>query len=419
MNPRFPIAVAVFAVSSAGLFFGCTDPADPIDFGDLCVPDTADCPSSAQLQRPGAGRNLLEYSVYAEDQHPGGSPTFRVTTDEDLELPDERPRTDGGDLILFEEQIPLEPGGRVDGDLGGFELTVASRMELELVCDTGDCHARLEYLYLSEAIECIDDDVCGRNAFCERVYGRCATCRDDTDCDRFEECNRPLGECAPPETSAASSVPEDDFGPPWPALALLAASACLVCGGRRRRLAAVAIAACVIAVPAGADADSGASMQAGGSFHLLNDKVGELTGPGWGLNVNHQLRWRRIGAAFELSTHSFGVDDTVGSGQHRLSGYAIAAGPRVFQPLPITIPGLVDDRPLEAFLAVDYALWTVADNRLARITGLELQYHAVGPTLAVNWRWAGLKASLRTGYRHIFDWPGGVFSIGLMVGIGP
>lgn len=424
MNSRDSILIRItaplaFAILSAAMV-ACHVPVDTVSYGELCLPERADCPSSVDLERPQVGRNAMELTLHAKS--PDSTATVRVTTDQEISLPDPRESTDEGRIILGERDFPAGDGEIIYERLSSYDLTVTSRLRLELICTEGDCDHRLEYLHLLETLECIEHASCSRGQFCENVYGRCAECTDSSQCSSGQTCDRETGLCFPGDAGGCTTA---SGGPSMPILLLLA----LVIGlfvlrrpaGHLQFAAAAAlvvVVGIVFVAPQPAQAATSASINAGGGMRVLSGEPGRVTGVGWGITVAQQMRWHRLGASFELSTHSFPLRDRRGTDQGNISGYGVGLGPRVYLPLPLNIPGLNLDAPFEAILAVDYTLFGVSDNRLATMTGLDLSYHSLGPTVGIGWRWAGIQLGLHANYSHIFGWPGGIFTVDLMAGIG-
>lgn len=429
MIRRLLIVAALIALHSAALF-GCSDPADAIAFGEICQPTTDDCSNSVQLQRSEVGRNALDFDLIHTDAPESSSDSevrLLITTSDDVDPPDSRDTDVDGRLILFDETYAPAPGDVIREQLGSQALTVASSVLVELECLSGPCNHRLDYIFFSDAIECIDDDSCGRAEFCEQAYGRCAQCSDDGDCNADQSCLRETGQCFPGETTGChqSGGPSSAVAPLGIALVLIGLFAWI--GGRRRWRHSLGLAVLVLSLTVTASliqstpalADTGASMNVGAGARVLTGEAGELTTTGWGINVNQQLRWRSFGALIELSTNSFGLRQDRHPDDARLSGYGVTVGTRGFFSLPISVPIVGEDEPFELVTGIDYTHWNVAQNRIASTTGLGLRYHAVGPTLGINWRWGGLALTTRANYSHIFDWPGGVVSVDVLIGIGP
>lgn len=425
------ISFALFALA-AGLVGGCGEPDDVIAVGEVCTPEADGCPEVVDLERDQRGRNGLDWTLQYRGDEVEQAPTVavRATTEAPirarpdgptLTIPDvdQRPVTADGRIVLYDREFSPAAGDEIRERLDAFHLTVAHRVRLEVRCLEGDCDHRLEYLHFNESLECIDDADCSRTEFCEDVYARCADCLEDADCEGDQQCHRDRGRCNP----GAGDGCQTASGGPGPAAALALVVAALAAARFRRRAALVVAAAAVgtalLALPVGADADTGASMNAGAGMRVLTGEAGEMTRPGWGLNVNQQLRWRRVGTRVEISTHSFRFDEAANSDQTALTGYGISFGPRIFFPLEIDLPFTHGEQSFELFGALDYTHFNVAENRLARTTGLDLRYHAAGPTAGISWRWGGLSMTARTSYDQIFGWPGGLMSFGMTVGIGP
>lgn len=160
-------------------------------------------------------------------------------------------------------------------------------------------------------------------------------------------------------------------------------------------------------------------MHVGGGLRVLTGDAGELTHPGWGLTISQQLRWQRLGANFAISTNSFGLTEQAAIERGRLTGYGVSIGPQFYFPLPIEMAAVNADEPWEAIVSFAYTRWSVAENRLARITGLDLNYHAMGPALGVRFKWGDLEFTSTARYVHIFDWPGSAFTLDLTMGFTP
>ncbi len=420
-----PTSIYLLAIGFAALAatVSCMDPADPVDYGELCLPATDSCPDHAELRRGFVGRNALEFTIRAGA---AGQSTavVRVVTDRELSLPDPRETTDEGATILFEEEYPLGDEEILSQQLTSFHLAVVPDLRIELECIDGICDHRLEYLYLVDSLECVENEGCGRNQFCEVEYGRCAECDDDEQCGSGGSCNRETGFCAVGESAGCTAASTNGGFPAKSGLLfIMAVLALLAISSIRRRRPIVAVvlsaAALVVATPTVASADTGASMHIGGGVRVLTGDAGDLTHPGWGITVSQQLRWHRVGTNFELSTNSFGLTDEAAIERGQLTGYGISLSPQVYFPIPVEVPNIEAERPLEAITSFGYTRWSVAENRIARVTGLDLNYHAIGPTLGLRFRWNDLEFTSTARYLHIFDWPGSLFSVDVTIGFNP
>ena len=415
ISPFVALAIALLAAMS------CTSPADTVAVGSLCLPATADCPQQVELTRDSPGRNGLEFSLYAAPtSSQDASVELPITTREDFNLIPPRPRDDQGALILFQETYPLGADETLREVLGSYDLTVARRLEVGLRCTAGECDHRLDYLQLTDSVECVDDGLCSRGEFCEIPFGRCARCEVDSQCDSQQTCDRETGQCFPGRSSGCQTT----SAPPSFVVIFLVLFL-LVLGSRRAPLrsggkAAFMIAfALVISLPSSpAQANTGATISVGGGTRLLTGDAGELTYPGWGITINQQIRRNRFGLGVQIASNSFGLRRAASPERGNISGYGISIGPQFYLPLPFSLPFLDDDRPFSAYLAVDYMRWSVAENRLATVTGLDLNYHALGPTAALTWRWSGLDFTGRLNFSQIFQWPGSIWSMDLLVGFG-
>lgn len=406
-----------------GLFLSlaaCAPPADPVSMGAICYPAEEDCLSETLLVRPGPGRNALEFTLIADESSDLSNARLRITTSEALNI--DRPADEEGHLILFQQNYSLPPGERLRERLGSYTLTIARELRVELLCLEGPCRHRLEFVAFSEHLDCYDDNLCGRGEFCEQAYGRCAECSENSQCSTNQTCDLETGACFPGGGAGCSHLAQTAT-PPLPLLFFLLFAALFLLSrspstGTRIRaglLAFLLLFPPLLLTPADAAAAGRASLSAGGGTRLLTGELRREARVGWGISIHQEIRNRRLGAAFELSTHSFTLRDEDIPNELRLTGYGVALGPRLFLPLPFF--GL-SEYPLEFAIGVDYLRWSVAENRLAHLTGLDLSYHAVGPALSLSWTWNGLKFQARSRQAQIFNWPGGVFAFDLSAGIG-
>ncbi len=397
----------------------CTDPADPVALGQLCQPAADACPTSVALHRPTPGRNSLEFTL----TNLGADSTVQLlaTTTQELDFRPPRDRSEDGSTILVKRDFPLGEGEILRDTFTSRELTIVRDFTLELSCLEGECNHRLEYLFFSESVECFDDGVCGRGEFCEQTAGRCVECVQDSQCSVQQSCDVQTGQCFPGGSAGCSTLTGE------PPLHLFFGLLVLTVFAFRRResgravvLTTTALMALLVLTPAVSKGSTGASasISAGGGPRILTGELGPLTRTGWGVAVQKQIRLRRVGASFQLASHSFALRDENLPNELRLSGYSITLGPRAYFTLPSEISLLGPEHSLEMVVSFEYTRWGVAENRLAHLTGLDLSFHALGPTLGVGWKWSGIQFIGQTNYSQIFDWPGGVFSVDLMIGLG-
>jgi hypothetical protein len=323
--------------------------------------------------------------------------------------------------VLLEREYPLSSEEVLFEALTSRDLTVAETIQVRLSCAQEPCVVQMEYLLLAEAVECFDDGGCGRNEICEAGLGRCAECLEDSHCSTQQTCNLDTGRCFP-GASGCGSTGDSRGAPMWAFLVALCGLGLFLRRVWRypQVLASLSLSLLIAmaVAPSVARADQGASLAIGAGPRALTGEVGEATGIGWGIAILQQLRWRSVGASFALGTFQVPIRREDRVGQAHLRGYGISIGPRWFAPLGFTRAFLGNQHPLELSLGADYTRWNVAENRLASITGLGLSFHAVGPTLALIWRWRGLMVAGQASYLEIFEWPGGQFSANFLVGLG-
>lgn len=418
------VILSLLIVTVGAIFFGgCGNPVDPYAVGSLCLPATEACASAVSLERTTAGRNSMELRFLNRGEEM--TLELRVLTREDVELVRSRPVDEEGRTVLFEGQYGVGGGEELYEFLTSRDLTVASALELELRCVQETCDVEVSYLVMAEAVECFDDSGCRRNEICEAGLGRCASCVNDDQCGVQQVCNLDTGECFPGATGCGASASPSPVQPPFLALIALIALALVLLTLRRRSgvrrgelltlLLVLGVFACS---PREAAAEQGASLVVGVGPRAMTGEVGEHTRIGWGLAVQQQLRWRALGAAFTLSTYFVPLRPEAGPAGSEIRGYGVSVGPRWVLGMEFSRGWLGAERPLELVLGVDYTRWSVAENRLARLTGLDLAYNGFGPNGALHLRWRGLKVVAGVGYTEVLRWPGGNFSANLMVGLG-
>lgn len=412
--PAYPLGPVLLVLVL--LETSCDAPSDPIALGTLCIPATSDCPSSVRLSRTVSGRNAMDLHLTGADNTSEAGILIRITTEESLNI--DRPRDESERLILYEDAFGLSAGESITERLGSFELTVAREFTVETQCLQGTCNHRLEYLTFASPIECYEENQCGRAEFCEYAYGRCSECTLDSQCADQQSCDLETGTCFPGGSTGCTSVPADY---PSPTLAMLLVALLIISWRRRvnpkiRAILPLCVVIIVICLPASALGAGSASMTAGGGIRLLTGDMGKETRTGWGIAVRQELRQSRIGLGLQLAGHSFTFRDPSIPNELRLRGYSFALGPRYFQPLPLTYGPFVDS-PLEAIIGAEYTLWGISENRRSDLTGLDLSYHALGGSFGLGWNWNGITVQSRAYYAEILDWPGGVFTLDLTVGL--
>ncbi|RAL21617.1 hypothetical protein DL240_12225 [Lujinxingia litoralis] len=391
------------------LFVGCETPSDPVAQGTLCTPPTGDCPSAVSLQRIGVGRNALEFEVRApadEDLEL----TLEVSTPEDsgLPLPEDLPRREGR-VVLAERSYMLGAGERLVERIEPFELTVTPTL---LITAEANASAQINYLLVAEPLECIDDGDCPRRETCEPTYGRCANCLSDGDCQASQTCDRRSGRCFPETQSGCQLAPSPGHAPPlWP-LGLLLLGAVLrarrASPARAASLSAVILFASTFLATSTAHAAPGASLSVGAGGRLMVGSFAEGARPGWGLALNQEFRWRHAGMSLQLISGNHTTHNDSPPFEAPAHSYGVSAGPRAYLPLG----------PIEAQAGVDYMWVGLAGTGLVQNTGLDRTFHALGGTAGARFSLGSFHLIGRATYHHLFDAPGGLIGLDVMVGMG-
>ena len=420
MRPGRPHPGAVALVLLLLSLMACDTPADPIALGQICLPERAGCASTVSLERSGVGRNALEIEA-STALDSSASMTLTITTPDDIGLPAGTPRTDDR-WLLAERTYTLGPGERVVERLEPFELTVAPTLVFELSADDATSEATLNYLLISEPLECIDDNDCARRETCEPVYGRCASCLSDGDCLPTQTCSRQSGRCFPEGQTGCSAAPLSNKpgantpGAGGPA-ALILLMTLVVFARRRRRLArgATLLTVAVLTLCAGmfgepgeAHAAPGASLSFGVGPRLLVGDFAQGASPGWGVALNQEFRWRFAGLSLNFVSGAHATRNDSPPFEARAQTFALAIGPRGYYPIG----------PVEAQVGIDYMRLGLAGTGLVQNTGLERDFHAVGGVAGARWSLGDFHLIGRATYHHLVDASGGLLGIDLMVGMG-
>ncbi|MBA2662159.1 MAG: hypothetical protein H0U74_07675 [Bradymonadaceae bacterium] len=405
---KLGLAVALVVLTLATL--ACTTPSDPVGVGSLCTPPGPECPEAVVLQRGSVGRNALDFQL--TNRAHSSEVTFRITspgdeTDAPLAVDDEtRPE-------LYSRAYALEADDDVFGQLSSRTLGTVNTLQLSLVCTQPPCDAVLDYVFISEPLECIDDGECSRPWRCEQSTGRCVECLVHSDClSATQSCDLEAGRCVPPQDSVCTIARMPAPGSPLPALtlALLAGGLLLLRrhGRRGSLLGAVLLAAAAASMPLEAAAGPPrAGFALGGGPRMITGELGEFVAIGYGYVLTQELRRTHYGMAIGLTTASFETSQQPPPHTYVLQSYGVSLGPRGYWSLGA----------FEFTGGVDYLRWGLASNSLVRYTGLGVSFNAVGATGGVRYRWSSLEARFEAGLYPIFELPGSIVSLNFMVGI--
>ncbi|RVU44083.1 PEP-CTERM sorting domain-containing protein [Lujinxingia sediminis] len=399
------LALALIALSVSG----CDSPTDPAALGTLCLPQRPGCPDAVSLSRSGVGRNALEVEV-ATNLSSSADLSLIVSTPSEIGLPSDTPRIEDR-WLLASRDYTLGAGERVIERIEPAELTVAPELVLELQSQSAGGIVELNYLLISEPLECIDDNDCARRERCEPVYGRCANCLSDSDCAPTQSCSQQNGRCFPEAQSGCRSASGSS---PTTPLMLLTAMGFFVFKRRQRRAGArvlpgAALALALLATaPGEAQAAPGASLSIGGGGRLLLGEFATGASPGWGIALNQEFRWRFAGMSLHFLSGNHATRHDSPPFEAHAQTFALGLGPRGYYPIG----------PIEAQLGLDYMHVGLAGTGLVQNTGLHRDFHALGGIAAARWSFGDFHLIGRASYHELVDASGRMLGLDVMVGMG-
>lgn len=374
-------------------------PEDPLDFGTICSPARADCPSSVLLQRDVTGRDQVDYivrnvgSVVAIVEVVALVPSAVI---DDVGLTTIAPE----DLVARREHDPIPAGEVAENRFTAQDLGVREAFQLGIRC-TG-CDVELEWVFSTVPRECAQTDDCPAGWQCDDNLGRCAECLVNSDCNSDQRCNLETGRCDPPDTTAGCST----TGAPGMSGVLIALLFLL--GLRRRKeVAAIALLVCLSFTPSVARASPPrASISVGAGARFVSGALAPVTKRGVGLNVGQELRWRYVGAAISLGTSYFLTTQQPPPFSRSFQTYGVTIGPRLYIPIHL----------FEFVAGPDYRRVGTANNSLVRLTGVRTSFDAVGGLVGARIRWSGLEVRLEGGGHYIVQLDSAMISTDLAVG---
>lgn len=410
--------VALLAASLALGAVGCSDPyeetgpADEVQVGTLCTPQTPRCPEAVVLRRGSpVGANRLDFRLINEADSAtivveAVSGATKSSTDAALDAA--RGDTGESPSRYVRRSYSLAAGETVDDRLVQDELLTRRAFQLRLLCD--GCQARLEYALASEPLECRSDEDCSGSWLCSQPDGRCVQCLNDSDCAEDQSCESVTRRCTPQQPSGCSQA----NGPSLPTSALLL---CLLGVGallvrHRRAVSTLSLLVCLtvfaLVEPASARAETPrASLSAGVGPRFLTGQLGEQTQRGIGVRVAQELRGSNFGAMFGMGANYFLTTQPAPPLSRELTLYTLSLGPRFYLPVG----------PIEMVAGLDYRHVGLVSNSLVRLTGPEINHNAAGGTLEARYQMGPFEVTVGGGFHRFFALEGSLVSMDVAVGL--
>ncbi len=396
-------------VAFALVLTGCiSEPTDSVEFGELCLPSSGDCPSVQELSRDAIGRNQLDYTI----ENQGTSEITvrmiaRIPSSDVVDMDDAG--ADAGvsveDAGVIVERTHIVPAGESQGNRWTPQV-LGTRATFEFEAQCVGCTAKIDYVLGAVPLECIQDSDCSSGWFCDETNrGRCVECRDDSDCDIDQRCDEDRGRCDPPKIDPGCST-------------VIGGSDFLLFGGlfmlglgflrRRKRIAGLGLSLLLLLPTTDVHAEPPvASLSVGAGARSMTGDVGANSDVGLGLYIAQELRWTYIGAAMGLDASYYLTDPEAPPFSNDFSTTTISIGPRGYIPIS----------DWEIVFGADYARLGVSSNSLIRLTGDRTGFHGVGGIGGVRFQWSGLEARAQVGYQHIFDFPGAILTADLAIAV--
>jgi len=411
----------IILVFALGALSACGTSPDPVAHGTICTPERDDCSPRATLTRTNAGSNILDVAVTNE------GPPATVLVDVDLRNPGDA--TGAGDAASpaagdgpFPVQYRLDRGESTTDRFGPQEVFVRKQLRLRLGCRAGEqssdpCRASLEYSFSSEPLDCDNDDDCRGDRICNARTGKCVHCVDDEDCGHEQTCDRQTGRCLPPASGGCGQVPGN---PPSLGVFLLAALALAARRWWRRRretsdagdgtapMAAAAVLCVAVVLPAGADARPPSStFSAAAGPRVVTGPLGTDVKRGLGAELHQTLRWRHGGVDFWIETNYFVTTQNPPPLTRELQLFGFGVGPRAYLPI----------ESFELMAGAGYQRIGLGPNPLVERTGPDANYHTVGGTVGIGYRFSSFVVRTDAQYFPIIGADGGLLSFNVSFGV--
>lgn len=411
-------AVALLVVCAAS--FGCGNSADPVRSGRLCVPAESGCPSESFIERSSPGSNILDLAI--RNTGPTATIRFDVTLEEGRVALDAAESNDVGierpGQNVFPARYQLESGASTNDRFVPADLTKRKQLNLRLTCQpcpecTEDCEVAVDFVWLTERIECENDDDCRGDRVCNETTGECVECDQDDDCRADQNCHLPSGRCLPPVTSSCGHVP----GQPTSALpmALLVFGLLALRIFRDRRAADAFCGVClllacaaVITVPEEAEARPPSStLEAAIGPRFIAGDLGHEAQRGIGVELREILRWRYGGAAVWIETNYFVTTQEPPPLSKELQIFGFGVGPRLFVPIG----------NFEIFAGGGYQRVGFSPNSLVGQTGSDANFHSMGASAGAGYHFSSFVARVDGQFYPMFEANGSLLSFNLSFGI--
>lgn len=407
----------------------CGASTDPSSLGRICAPGTSNCPDSVQLTRSYPGRNILDVSV--RNRGPAATvsvligspnvtfPTNDVGADASADTGPSDPDLPTGTIL---RRYVLDSGESTSDRFTTTQILTRNTLRISIACTpcpdcTDGCDASLQFVRLTESLDCESNDDCSGDRLCDPNLGACVECLDDEDCRVEQRCNSTNGRCVPPIGSGGCRTIGGQNATGFFLLTLLMFVVALA--SRARRRSAIHL-VCMIALATGivgftlttAPRDAQAqgirstlSLDAG--LRFPTGKLGNLVKRGIGIGLRETLRGRHVGATASIETSYFLTTQPAPPFTRELQMYAFSLGPRGFIPVG----------SVELAVGADYRRVGLGPNSLVNYTGLSPNYHGLAASLGARYEFRGFEASATVGWRPTFDLEFNVVSVNLGIGV--
>jgi hypothetical protein len=409
------LAIAAF-LTLVSIVAGCGTSPDSVSSNSICSPGTSDCPSRRSIARSQTGQNVLDVRVINH------GPEATVFLDVAPRLEDAAGADDVGASMAREGIFPVDYRLGADESttdrFGPAELPTRDQLELQIGCRTcaecdAPCRVETEYVYLTEPLECDNDDDCGRDQICRPGTGSCVECLNNGDCEANQTCHEESGRCLPPSSSGCGHTPTGPAVPLW--LALVALGVLVWWSARTRHstatlsiFAGLAFASILLAAPPDAAArnpDSTLSLGVGPRF--VTGDLGRNVQRGIGAELHESLRWRHVGVDFWIETNYFLTTQQPPPLDHELQIFGFGLGPRGYVPIG----------PIELTFGIGYQRVGFGPNALIRQTGRDANFHAVGGEIGVGYQFSSFVLRTDAQLQPLIGSKGSLLSFNLAFGM--
>jgi hypothetical protein len=413
------IVSVAFLFAILSIAAGCGTSPDSVTSGSICAPGTSDCPVQQTITRSQTGNNLLDVEITNR------GPEAIISLDVAPRTEDAARARDVGATAtregLFPVSYQLGTGESTTDRFGPAELPAREQLQLELGCRTcsgcdSPCRVEAEYVYLTEMLECDNDDDCGRGQICRPATGTCVECLNNGECEGNQTCHEESGRCLPPTSGGCGHAPTGPAAPPWLVLVVLTGLVrwyrqCTTSPASTTGLSAfagLALTSTILVAPADADArnpDSTLSLGAGPRF--VTGDLGRDVERGIGAELHEAIRWRHVGVDFWIETNYFLTTQRPPPLAHELQIFGFGLGPRGYVPVG----------PIELTLGIGYQRLGFGPNALVRQTGPSANFHAIGGEIGVGYQFSSFVIRTDAQFQPLLGTNGSLLSFNLAFGM--